>query len=114
MKESFFCQTPYSKNQIVKEKNNIDIYGGDKSKTKMIKKGNYKFKATEAYIMEGSHPKTDAWNVDIGMAIISDKLRPEYRFFNRELLKTNEELESAKCVPICLPAKKYQVWTSHY
>ena len=58
--------------------------------------------------MEGSKPSTDSWNLDIGMAIISDTLRPNKRFFNRESLKNNEKLEWAERVLVCLSARKYQ------
>ena len=69
----------------------------------------YKWEATEAYIMEGinSEIRIKDFNVDIGMAIISDQ--HDKRFFNRESLKIPDELEIAKRVPVCLPAKNYQV-----
>ena len=75
----------------------------------MMNDASYKWEATEAYIMEGinSEIRIKDWKVDIGMAIISDQ--HDKRFFNRESLKIPDELEIAKRVPVCLPAKNYQV-----
>ena len=98
-----------STNQILKSSNVIEIHAGDESKSTMLNDKHYQWDATEAYILPGSNINIKDWNVDIGMAIISNLLALDKRFFNHLSLEEPDELKKAKRVPVCLAAIKYNI-----